>query len=68
MRGSLSTPRITMQSYTLKRSPDNYRSVESSILDLLDLVAKNPERAGQVGAGLVVVGAAILILVAIFGP
>ena len=47
-----------MQTYTLKRTP--------SILSLIDLVAEDPQKAAQVGVGLIVVGVAILVLVAIF--
>jgi hypothetical protein len=35
-------------------------------VNLIDWVAENPKNAAQVGAGLIVAGAAILILVAIF--
>ena len=56
-----------MQKYMLKRKPVNtYSSTEPPILSLIGWVAENPQRAAQVGAGLIVVGAAILVLVAIF--
>jgi hypothetical protein len=48
-----------MQTYTLKaRSPPT--------LDLITWVAEEPQKATKVGAGLIVVGVAILILAAIF--
>jgi len=56
-----------MQKYNLETKPaNNYGSVESSILSLLDLVAEEPEKAVQIATGLIVVGVAILVLVAIF--
>lgn len=36
------------------------------VLDLVNWVAKNPDRATQVGAGLVVIGGLILLLDALF--
>jgi len=47
-----------MTTYTLKKTPD--------ILSLIDLVAENPQRASQVGASLIVLGVAVLVLVSIF--
>jgi hypothetical protein len=56
-----------MQKYNLETKPaNNYGSTESSILSLLDLVAEEPEKAVQIATGLIVVGVAILVLVAIF--
>jgi len=56
-----------MQKYNLETKPaNNYGSAESSILSLLDLVAEEPEKAVQIATGLIVVGVAILVLVAIF--
>ena len=56
-----------METYTFERKPVNtYNTTESAILSLLDLVAKEPEKAVQIASGLIVVGGAILILAAIF--
>jgi len=47
-----------MQTYTSTKTPD--------FLSLIDLVAENPQRASQVGVSLIVLGVAVLVLVAIF--
>lgn len=43
-----------------------YSAALSPTLSLISWVAENPKKAQQVGAGLIVVGVAILVLAAIF--
>ena len=55
---SLEMRETKMSTYTLKRRP--------SMLSLIAWVAEDPQKAAQVGAGLIGLGVAILVLVAIF--
>jgi hypothetical protein len=49
-----------MQTYSLK-------TPTPPILSIIDWVAEEPQNAAKVGASLIVVGVAILVLVVIFG-